>query len=132
MSISADPKATIEFDAQSVTGSKITLKARFLTYRERKQLNEIIKAKIVDKYPDDPGVMEAAEEAIKLGIVTPFEEIAVLTPREICNLATSYRYVLDVSEIERGKSSSLLPSLRGKSAADAPEVAATSPTNTAP
>ena len=132
MSISADPKATVEFDAQTVTGKTIPLVARFLTWRERKRLNELLDTKVIDKFPDDPGVLEAAEGAIKLGIVTPFEQLDGLTSRELCTLAVNYRDVLDLSEIDRGKSTSLLPSLRAKPAQGAAVDAATSPTNKAP
>lgn len=132
MSISADPQATVDFDVKTINGETIPLKARFLTWRERKRLNDIVNSKIIGKTPDDQCVIEAAEEAIRIGIITPFETLDSLTPRELCTLAASYRVVMDMTEIERGKSSSLLRFTPGKSAQDAPAGAATDPTNKAP
>ena len=132
MSISADPTATVEFDAQTVTGKTIPLKARFLTWRERKKLNALLEDKVIGKFPEDEGVSDACEEAIRMGIVNPDEVLDQLTPRELATLAVNYRDVLDLSEIDRGKSSSLLRFTPAKPAQDAAAVAATSPMNQAP
>ena len=131
MSISADPKATVEFDVQTVAGLTIPLTARFLTWRERKALNDLIDSKLIGKSWEDPEVTEAAEQAIRMGITTPFEKLEPLTLRELVNLAIDYRVVIDLTEIERGKFSSLLPSIAGTSAAPAKGDAATSPTKQA-
>ena len=50
---------------------------------------------------------------------------------EVFTLADPYRVVIDLTEIERGKFSSLLPSIAGTSAAPAKGDAATSPTKQA-
>lgn len=134
MSVSADPKDTAEFDCKSVTGNTITLRARFLTRSERTRLQKIIDERIDQKTPGDPGVMEAAKEAIELGIVGhTFDELGEhLTDRELCQLACRYRYALDITEIELGKFTSRRRSAADKSAESAAEPVATNPANKAP
>lgn len=134
MSVSADPKDTVEFDCVSVTGKTIAMRVRFLTSSQRRQLMKTIDERINDKTPDDPGVMDAAKEAIELGIVgTTFEQLQDhLTDRELCLLACRYRYALDISEIELGKFTSRRRSAADKSAESAAEPVATSPANKAP
>lgn len=131
MSFSADPKSVVDFECESVTGSKTRMLVRFLTSAERSRLSKIINDRIDGHSPSDPGVMDAAREAIELGIQShTFEQLAdLLTDRELCLLACRYRYALDLSEIDQGKFTSRLPSRAAKSAELAAAAVATSQTN---
>lgn len=125
--ISANPEATAEFEVESITGKRVPLKARFLTSIERERLR-MIQDRIVGQSPKDPGILDAAREAIELGISgsTVDELRSILTDRELCLLAVSYDKALDLTEIDLGKSMSRLVFNVGKSAATAVAPAATS------
>ena len=134
MSVSADPKDTAAVEFASVTGKTATVRVRFLTSSERRRLQKIIDERIDTKTPDEPGVMDAAKEAIEIGVVgTTFEQLQdIFTDRELCLVACRYRYALDISEIELGKFTSRRQSAADTSAESAAVPVATSPASAAP
>ena len=134
MSVSANPKATVDFECVTIGGDHFLLKARFLNSIEERRVRDLIATRIDGKLPSDDGVVETAREVIGIGIVgTTADELSQkLTERELCQLAIRYPDALALTEIERGKSMSLLRFTVDKSAATAVAAAATPLPTSAP